>query len=252
MARLKGRTALVIGSATGIGRAVAQAFAAEGAVLVIADKGQAAEKAVQVQDIEAAGGRAIACDCDVTVEADVRDAITAAADYGAGRLDILVNNAGIGLPMTDFIDMEWNDWQRVLDVNLRGVAWGMRHALPVMLEQRYGRIINTASQLAHKPAAQAAAYSASKAAVVALSTAVAQEVAADFVELRFSLGTVEFEFDKLADPGGFHRGQAMMMDGIAHRHALWIEHTLFRQHDDFGFHKGGHPMKHPPLCQRDF
>jgi NAD(P)-dependent dehydrogenase (short-subunit alcohol dehydrogenase family) len=184
MARLKGRTALVIGSATGIGRAVAQAFAAEGAVLVIADKGQAAEKAVLVQDIEAAGGRAIACDCDVTVEADVRDAITAAADYGAGRLDILVNNAGIGLPMTDFIDMEWDDWQRVLDVNLRGVAWGMRHALPVMLEQRYGRIINTASQLAHKPAAQAAAYSASKAAVVALSTAVAQEVAAKGVAVN--------------------------------------------------------------------
>lgn len=79
--------------------------------------------------------------------------------------------------MTDFIEMEWDDWQRVFDVNLRGVAWGMRHALPTMLEQRYGRIINTASQLAHKPAAQAAAYSASKAAVVALSTAVAQEVA---------------------------------------------------------------------------
>jgi NAD(P)-dependent dehydrogenase (short-subunit alcohol dehydrogenase family) len=162
----------------------ARAFAAEGAALVVADKEQAADKAALVHDIEAAGRRAIAFDCDVTVEADVRDAVAAAVDFGAGHLDILVNNAGIGLPMMDFVDMEWTDWHRVLDVNLRGVAWGMRYALPFMLARRYGRIINTASQLAHRPAAQAAAYSASKAAVVALSTAVAQEVAAKGVAVN--------------------------------------------------------------------
>lgn len=184
MARLEGRTALVIGSASGIGRAVVQAFAAEGASLVIADKGQAAEKAALVHDIEAAGCRAIACDCDVTIEAEIRNAVATAIDFGTGRLDILVNNAGIGIPMTDFVDMDWANWQRVFDVNLRGVAWGMRHVLPAMRAQRYGRIINTASQLAHKPAAQAAAYSASKAAIVALTASVAQEVAAEGIAVN--------------------------------------------------------------------
>jgi len=95
-----------------------------------------------------------------------------------GKIDILVNNAGIGLPMRDFVEIDWTDWVRVFDVNLRGVAYGMRHAIPPMLVQGYGRIINTASQLAHKPAKQAAAYSASKAAVVALTSSVALEVAA--------------------------------------------------------------------------
>lgn len=178
MGRLTNKTALIIGSATGIGRAIALTFAAEGARVIAADRGQAAEKAALVKNIEAAGGRAIHCNCDVTIEADVRAAIAEAVELGSGRLDILVNNAGIGLPMSNFVDMDWADWQRVMDINLRGVAYGMRNALPVMLGQGYGRIINTASQLAHKPAAQAGAYSASKAAIVALSTSVAQEVAA--------------------------------------------------------------------------
>lgn len=176
MPRLAGKNALVIGSATGIGRAVCLAFAAEGAAVLAADRGLPDEKRTLLEAISSVGGRASTYECDVTVEADVRGAVDAAvAEFG--RLDILVNNAGIGLPMRDFIECEWEDWRRVFDVNLAGVAWGMKHALPHMLTQGYGRIVNTASQLARKPAPGAAAYSASKAAVVALTTAVAMEVA---------------------------------------------------------------------------
>ena len=89
----------------------------------------------------------------------------------------MVNNAGVGSTMKPFHEEDWQAWDQIIAVNLRGVASGIKHVLPHMLQQGYGRIINTASQLAHKPAPGAAAYCASKAGVVALSASVAQEVA---------------------------------------------------------------------------
>ncbi|MER9565447.1 MULTISPECIES: 3-oxoacyl-ACP reductase family protein [unclassified Mesorhizobium] len=177
MQRLSGRSALVIGAGIGIGRAVALAFGKEGARVAIADCGEDQHREEAVAAIVATGAEAFSLQCDVTVEADVSAAVRQTIDRH-GRIDILVNNAGIGQPAGDFLTLDWTDWQRLIDVNLRGVAFGMRQALPPMLKQRYGRIINTASQLAHKPAAGAAVYSATKAAVVGLSVAVAQEVAA--------------------------------------------------------------------------
>lgn len=175
--RLAGRSALIVGAATGIGRAVALSFAREGARVVIADHAAEAERQSAVGAVIAAGGQAIHVSCDVTIESDVAAAVARTIKHH-GRIDILVNNAGIGQPPGDFTEIDWAVWQRLMDVNLRGVAFGMHHALPAMLDQGYGRIVNTASQLAHKPAAGAAAYSATKAAVIALSAAVAQEVAA--------------------------------------------------------------------------
>lgn len=177
MPRLAKRNALVIGGAIGIGRAVALAFGREGANVIVADRGHEAERAAVAAEIASGGVEAFSVECDVTVESDVASAVeTTVARYES--IDILVNNAGIGQPPGDFITLDQEDWQRLLDVNLRGVAFGLRHGLPPMLERGYGRIINTASQLAHKPAAGAAIYSATKAAVVALTAAVAQEVAA--------------------------------------------------------------------------
>ncbi|RWD73882.1 SDR family oxidoreductase [Mesorhizobium sp.] len=183
MQRLSGRSALVIGAGIGIGRAVALAFGREGARVAIADCGEAQHRTEAVAAVIASGAEAFSVQCDVTVEADVAEAVRQTIDRH-GRIDILVNNAGIGQPPGDFLALDWTDWQRLIDVNLRGVAFGMRHALPPMLKQRYGRIINTASQLAHKPAAGAAVYSATKAAVVGLSVAVAQEVAAHGVAVN--------------------------------------------------------------------
>jgi NAD(P)-dependent dehydrogenase (short-subunit alcohol dehydrogenase family) len=183
MGRLKGRNALVIGAATGIGRSVALALAREGAFVGVADDAAAQERDKVATVIVKAGGKALSVPCDVTVESDVAAAIDRVIE-DCGRIDILVNNAGVGQPPGDFVDLPFSVWQRLVDINLYGVALGMRHALPPMLAQGYGRIINTASQLAHKPAAGAAVYSATKAAVVGLTVAVAQEVAARGVAIN--------------------------------------------------------------------
>ena len=94
-----------------------------------------------------------------------------------GYLDILVNNAGISGHHGPVQDETIDEWEAVMAVNLRGVFFGMKHTLPYMIDRGYGRIINTASQLAHKPSPLNASYCASKAGVVALTAAVAQEVA---------------------------------------------------------------------------
>jgi NAD(P)-dependent dehydrogenase (short-subunit alcohol dehydrogenase family) len=94
-----------------------------------------------------------------------------------GQLDIIVNNAGIGGYRGPTQTTPSEDWDEVMAVNLNGVFYGVKHALPHMIERGYGRIINTASQLAHKPSPYNPAYCASKAGVVALTASVAQEVA---------------------------------------------------------------------------
>jgi len=176
MHRLSKRSALVIGCAGGIGASVAKLFCEEGADVALADLGRAADIASLEEAIRAEGARTVSFEVDVREEDDVAAAIegTIAA---FGKLDILVNNAGVSGGFAPFATQNSADWQRVLDVNLKGVAYGMRHALPHMLSRRYGRIINTASQLAHKPAPNNAMYCASKAAVVALTSSVAMEVA---------------------------------------------------------------------------
>jgi len=176
MTVLAGRKALVIGGATGIGRAVVEAFAAARADVAVADKGHADALDGLVAGLRAAGRDAVALQVDVVDEASVAAAIEAAtARFGA--LAILVNNAGTAQRQGPFEATDSGEWDRVMAINLRGVAFGMKHALPGMLARGSGRIINTASQLAHKPSPGNAAYCASKAGVVALTVSVAQEVA---------------------------------------------------------------------------
>ena len=176
MDRLRGKSALVIGASSGIGRAVCELFCAEGAGIVIADHARAQDSEALRASIAERGGEAMAVACDVRSQTDVKAAVDAAITR-FGKLDILVNNAGIGGRRCDITDQDWDEWDRIIDINLRGVAYGMRHALAHMKSRRYGRIINTASQLAHKPGPQSAAYCASKAGVVALTVSVAQDVA---------------------------------------------------------------------------
>jgi NAD(P)-dependent dehydrogenase (short-subunit alcohol dehydrogenase family) len=176
MNRLAGKSALIIGASTGIGRAVCELFAAEGAAIAIADRGHAEEKRTLADSVSVHGHGVAVLECDVLVEADVKAAV-AQTIAQFGKLDILVNNAGISGGRQDLAEQDWTVWDAVIDVNLRGVAYGMHHALPHMVSRGYGRIINTASQLAHKPGPRCAAYCASKAGVVALTVSVAQEVA---------------------------------------------------------------------------
>ena len=183
MDRLAGRKALVIGAASGIGREVCRLFAGEGADVAIADHDRASEAAELVDELRVLGRTAMALEVDVRQDDQVKSAIDDTVARFS-RLDILVNNAGIGATTGRFHEESWPVWDRVMGVNLRGVASGMKHVMPHMLNQGYGRIINTASQLAHKPAPESATYCASKAAVVALTVSVAQEVATEGITVN--------------------------------------------------------------------
>jgi NAD(P)-dependent dehydrogenase (short-subunit alcohol dehydrogenase family) len=176
MKRLEGKRALVVGASSGIGEAVTELFSDEGASVVVADRGRAAERAELAARARAKDVDAFDLECDVLDEAQVAAAVDETVRR-FGRIDIIVNNAGVSSQTCDFVEQDWANWATVLDVNLRGVGYGMKHALRYMLPQGYGRIINTASQMAHKPAPRNAVYNASKAGVVALSSSVAAEVA---------------------------------------------------------------------------
>jgi NAD(P)-dependent dehydrogenase (short-subunit alcohol dehydrogenase family) len=114
--------------------------------------------------------------CDVFHEDQVQAAIAETIRH-LGHIDILVNNAGGGGHHGPLATETSEEFEQIIKLNLRSVWYGMRYALPHMIERRYGRIVNDASQLAHKPAPGNASYCATKAAVVALSSAVAYEVA---------------------------------------------------------------------------
>lgn len=173
---LRDKKALVIGGAVGIGRAVCLAFAEAGADVAFADRAWPEEKRSLAAELAGLGRKSVALEVDVKDEQSVATAISdTIAEFG--RLDILVNNAGITSSGASIENQDWATWDDILSVNLKGVAFGMKHAVPHMLERGYDRIINTSSQLAHKPVANHGAYCASKAAVTALTASVAQEVA---------------------------------------------------------------------------
>jgi NAD(P)-dependent dehydrogenase (short-subunit alcohol dehydrogenase family) len=173
---LHGKNALVIGGAVGIGRAVCLAFAAAGANVAFADMGKATEKAALQALLEGMSVKTLALEIDVTCEPSVEAVINHVIN-SFGHIDILVNNAGVTSPGAPVHQQDWAVWSQIFSVNLNGVAYGMKHVIPHMLERGHGRIINTSSQLAHKPVANHGAYCASKAAVTALTASVAQEVA---------------------------------------------------------------------------
>lgn len=176
MDRLHNKKALVIGGSTGIGREVCRLFAQEGADVVIGDYGREEAGASLIADLAGTGRDIFRCDVDVRSEEQVQ-AVIDQAIARFGHLDILVNNAGISGHQGPLQHESLDEWEAVIAINLRGAFFGMKHVLPHMIERGYGRIINTASQLAHKPSPLNASYCASKAGVVALSVAVAQEVA---------------------------------------------------------------------------
>lgn len=170
----KGKVAVITGASRGIGRSIALALAAQGATIVAVDMDQASTEAV-VAELQAAGGKALAVVGNVTVAADVEHMIDAAVET-FGRVDILVNNAGItrdGLLMR----MKDEDWDAVLNVNLKGAFLCSRSAFKVMSKQRYGRIINIASVVGQMGNAGQANYCASKAGLIGLTKSNAREMA---------------------------------------------------------------------------
>jgi len=175
MDRLQGKVAVITGAGSGMGRATALRFAQEGAAVFVADIDEGSGPAA-VEVISAGGGRAEFMQTDVASSEDVRRLLAAAVERFGG-LDILFNNAGIVGESARLADQSEENWQRVLGVNLTGVYLGMRHAIPAMLERGGGSIISTASVAGMVGWAGAAAYSASKAAVINLTRTAAIEYA---------------------------------------------------------------------------
>ncbi len=168
--RLQGKVALVTGASRGIGRAVAEAFLAEGAAVALA----ARDGEALAEIAEATPGRAFAIATDVA-DPDAVDALYGAIAGRFGRLDLCFNNAGAALLSVDFGDTEWEGWRRVLSVNVDGAFLIARGAYRMMRDQRPrgGRIINNGSISATAPRPGSAAYTASKHAITGLTKSIA-------------------------------------------------------------------------------
>jgi NAD(P)-dependent dehydrogenase (short-subunit alcohol dehydrogenase family) len=172
----EGKVALVTGGATGIGRATALRFAAEGAKLTIADINEA-EAAETVRQIEAAGGKALFVRTDVTRTDDVA-AMVARTVERFGRLDAAFNNAGTPGGFTDTVDCTEDEWDRTVALNMKSVWLCMKYEIPAMLASGGGAIVNTASEAANHPAPHMVSYIATKAGVIGLTRSAALDFAA--------------------------------------------------------------------------
>lgn len=176
--KLHDRTALITGSSSGIGRAVALSMAAAGADVIINHPSprEAAAANDVAEQIHAMGRRALVIEADVADEQAVQTMVERATD-ALGRIDILVNNAGIAAA-APVHELDVAVWDRVLAVHLRGTFLMTRAVLPQMYSRGYGRIINTASQLAYKGAPGFTAYTAAKGAIISFTRSVALEIGA--------------------------------------------------------------------------
>jgi NAD(P)-dependent dehydrogenase (short-subunit alcohol dehydrogenase family) len=194
-----GAVAIVTGGASGIGRALAEALVRKGAEVVLVDlQGDPLEKVVS--EIQASGGKASAVQADVTdpyvLKGIVRDTVK-----GSGRLDYFFNIAGIIITgMVAQHSME--DWERIININLGGVINGVQAAFPVMVAQGYGHIVNMASLAGLIPIPGAAAYTATKHAVVGLSAALRIEAA--LLGIRVTTLCPGIVRTPLAEHGGTH------------------------------------------------
>jgi NAD(P)-dependent dehydrogenase (short-subunit alcohol dehydrogenase family) len=219
--RHEGKTAVVSGAASGIGQASAVRLAEEGARIVIADRDKAQET---VRLIEGAGGHAIAVECDVSEPASVT-ALKAKVENNGGRCDILVNNAGI-YPMQTFDEITFDDWRRVLSVNLDSMFLMTKAFASGMRQQGWGRIVNIASDTVSLLVPNLIHYITSKAGVIGFTRSLATEfgqhgVTANAIApgLTRTPGTLaqkipggmsnEALFDHMADTQSIKRGETV-------------------------------------------
>ena len=194
---ISSKVVLITGASSGIGEATARRLAANGHQLVVGAR-RTDRIAALALDIREAGGEALHRELDVTDLGSVR-AFVAAAHSRHGRVDVLVNNAGV-MPLSLVEELRIDEWNEMIDVNLRGVLHGIAAVLPIMRQQGAGHIINVASVSAHRVDPTAAVYCATKFAVRALSEGLRQE-SRDLRVTVVSPGLTRTElFDTIGDP----------------------------------------------------
>ncbi len=188
---IAGKVIVITGASSGMGEAAARHLAAKGANVVLGARRVDRIDALAAE-ITAAGGQATAVATDVSKREDVQTLVdTAVATYG--RVDVLINNAGV-MPLSPMDRLKVDEWDRMIDVNVKGVLYGVAVALPHMLKQGSGHIINLSSVAGHKIFAGSAVYSATKTAVRVISEGLREEMAPHNIRVTIiSPGAVKTE-----------------------------------------------------------
>ncbi len=170
---IEGKIIVITGASSGLGEAAARHLASLGATLLLAAR-RSDRIRILAQELIAGGGHALAVPTDVAKFAEVeRLAATALETYG--RIDVLINNAGL-MPLSPLDRLKTDDWDRMIDVNIKGVLYGIAAVLPTMQKQKSGHIINVSSVAGHKVRPGSTVYSATKTAVRVISEGLRQEV----------------------------------------------------------------------------
>lgn len=226
MPGIAGKVVVITGASSGLGEATARHLASRGARVFLGARRAERLQAI-VADIARAGGEADSKTVDVTSRAEV-EAFVQAALRKFGRIDVLVNNAGL-MAQAPLAKVLVNEWDRMIDINIKGVLYGIAAVLPVFQRQNGGHFINIASVAGHKVSLGAAVYAGTKFAVRAISEGLRQEV--DGVRTTvISPGAVQSELplgssdpDTVARVKEFYRQQAIPADSVARAIAWAIE-----------------------------
>lgn len=217
---MAGKVVVITGAGRGIGAQAARIFADAGAKLVLTARDPAgiAELAAQI------GAEALAIAGDVSRAGDM-EALVAATMQRWGRIDVLIGNAGVIEPIARIEDSRISDWDRVIDVNLKGIYHGIRAVLPVMIAQKAGTILTMTSGAAHKPVEGWSAYCASKAGAAILTQCVDEENRKDGIRaMNLSPGTVATKMQREIAASGIN--PVSKLDWSAHIPADWPARAL--------------------------
>jgi len=224
---IKGKVVVITGASSGLGEAAARLLSAEGAIVVLG-----ARRVERIQsladELNSKGGKALAVPTDVTRREQVQKLVDTAVQR-FGRIDVMINNAGL-MPHSPLERLKVDEWERMVDVNIKGVLYGIAAALKYMKQQKYGHIINVSSVAGHKVTMNGAVYCATKHAVRAVSEGLRQEIKPYNVRTTIiSPGAVATELpDSITEPdvaeriNKFYKDVAIPADSFARAVAFAI------------------------------